>query len=406
MLAFLPFVLAATLATGAFAQSAQVSGELDFEFRMGGSESNFITNEIPNEFRYPHAVINQFNVFFFSELAERWSFNGRVQLDIWGSGRLNQPRITLAAVTYEPSARLSLSAGRMISPFGLYARRQLLSQNSFAAAPLMYGYFINVSEKRGFWPIAGNAGVYDDGSSDVGVTTAYFGAYVTGASFNWIIVPNRINIEAAITNAALASTLPNTNLANAAVVARLGVQPAMWWQQGVSVSYGSFMNLDSVNARARENNPLEQYRQLLLGTDFVFAYLWFELSGEVMWSRWNVPKFANGQFARVNAGSSKLQEYALTNLGGYVDFKFEPPFLTGSYLAFRAERIAFQPFDDPITRARTYWDKGVTRLSIAAGYKLSRNVLLRTTYSDQRTDGDRRLDPDDWTFRTLLIVLF
>jgi hypothetical protein len=85
-----------------------VSGELDFEFRMGGRESNFITNEIPNEFRYPHAVINQFNLFFFSELAEKWSFNSRVQLDIWGTGRLNQPRITLAAVTYEPNTRISV----------------------------------------------------------------------------------------------------------------------------------------------------------------------------------------------------------------------------------------------------------------------------------------------------------
>jgi hypothetical protein len=170
------------------------------------------------------------------------------------------------------------------------------------------------------------------------------------------------------------------------------------------------MNLDTLNERVRENNPLEQYKQLLIGTDFIFAYLWFELSGEVMYSRWNVPKFADGQFVRINVrinpGSSKLQEYNLANLGGYVDFKFEPPFFTGSYIAFRAERIAFEPFNDPMTNVRSYWDRGVTRLSVAAGYKLSRNVLLRTTYSDQRTDGNRRLDPDDWTFRTLLIVLF
>lgn len=388
------------------AQKLDVSGELDFEFRAGGRESNFISNEIPTEFRYPHAVINQFNVFFFSELGEKWTFNGRVQLDIWGSGRLNPPRITLAAVTYEASPRFSASAGRLLSPFGLYARRQLLSQNLFAAAPLMYGYFVNISEKRGFWPIAGNAGIYDDGRSDVGVTTAYFGAYVTGASANWIIVPNRLNIEVALANAALASTLPNTNLANAAIVGRIGVQPAMWWQQGFSVSYGSFMNVDSVNARARENNPLERYRQLLVGTDFVFGYLWFELSGELMLSKWKVPKFENGQFVRVNPGSSRLQTYNLANYGGYLDFKFEPPFLTGSYVAFRAERVAFAPFNDPISNVRSYWDRGATRLSIAAGYKFSRNVLARATYSDQRTDGDRRLDPDDWAFRTLLIVLF
>lgn len=389
-----------------YAQSLEINGELDLEFRTGGRESNFITNEIPSDLRYPHVVINQFNLFFFSQLAEEWTFNARIQLDIWGAGRLNQPRITLAAVTFEPSERLSLSAGRMISPFGLYARRQLISQNLFAAAPLMYGYFINVSERRGFWPIAGNSGIYDEGNSDVGVTTAYFGAYITGASFNWIVIPNRINLEVAIANASLASTLPNTNLANAAVVGRIGIQPAMWWQQGFSVSYGSFLNADSVNASARENNPLEQYRQLLLGTDFMFSYLWFELSGEVMYSRWNVPRFAGGRFTTENSSSSRFQAYEIENLGGYVDVKFEPPFLTGSYLAFRAERIAFQPFDDPITKVRTYWDAGVTRLSVAAGYKLSRNVMLRTTYSDQRTDGNERLDPSDYAFRTLIIVLF
>jgi hypothetical protein len=395
----------ATVAT-TLAQNVLMSGELDLEFRTGGRESNFITNEIPTDLRYPHVVINQFNLFFFSELAENWTFNGRLQLDIWGSGRLNQPRITLASVTYEPSERFSLSAGRMISPFGLYARRQLVSQNSFAAAPLMYGYFVNVSERRGLWPIAGNSGVYDEGSSDVGVTTAYFGAYITGASFNWILIPNRINLELAVANASLASTLPNTNLANAAVVGRIGIQPAMWWQQGFSVSYGSFMNADSVNASARDNNPLEQYKQLLIGADFIFSYLWFEVSGEVMYSRWNVPRFAGGRFTFENPSSSRFQEYEIENLGGYIDMKIEPPFLTGSYIAFRAERIAFQPFDDPLTKARTYWDTGITRLSLAAGYKLSRNVMLRTTYSDQRTDGNERLDPSDYSFRTLLIILF
>jgi hypothetical protein len=403
------FVLLSTV--GVSAQTVELNGEVDFEIRKGGENSSFITNEIPNEYRNAQLTINQFNLFLFSQLAETWSFNGRFQMDTWGTGRLNQPRITLAALTWQPSTRFSANLGRFISPFGLYARRQLLSQQLFASVPLTYGYFTKVTETFGFWPAAGTTGVY--GTDDVGMTTLYFAAYNTGASMNLILIPNRVNLEVAVTNVALSAQREYTNLATVAGVARLGVKPAMWWEQGFSASYGSYMSASDFNFAVREEgNALERFRQLVVGTDFVISYSYFELSGEAVFSQWTAPKYtaATGFFREPN--STTLQTLTLQNISGYADLKFEPPFLTGWYLAFRAERMSFEPTDDiilrnnaPVTIKRS-WSPGITRLSGAVGYKLTKAASVRLTYADQRLDGLGDRSPQQYAARALLIIQF
>jgi len=244
LLHILATVLVFCAASGVGRAQIQLTGETALELSIGGTNSNFIFNEIPNEFRFAHLAINQFNLFVLAPIGDEWSFNARVQFDIWGGGRLNPPRITLATILWQkPESAVSISIGRFVMPFGLYLRRQLQSDNLFASAPLSYGYFVNISDKRGFWPGAGNTGVYGT-ADDVGLTTVYFGGYTTGASLNWILIPNAFNIELAIVNGGLSSQADYTNLANLAGVARIGFQPAIFWQQGISVSYGSFMQAD------------------------------------------------------------------------------------------------------------------------------------------------------------------
>ncbi len=386
----------------------QLTGETALELSIGGTNSNFIFNEIPNEFRFAHLAINQFNVFVLAPMGEEWSFNARVQFDIWGGGRLNPPRITLATILWQkPESPVSVSIGRFVMPFGLYPRRQLQSDNLFASAPLSYGYFVNISDKRGFWPGAGNTGVYGT-ADDVGLTTVYFGGYTTGASLNWILIPNALNIELAIVNGALSSQADYTNLANLAGVARLGFQPAIFWQQGISVSYGSFMQADPVNNLVRTNNPFEQYRQLVLGTDVILAYAFFELSGELIYSQWTVPRFTLAEgFATAASNSDELVRYTVSNLSGYVDFKFEPPFLTGTYLALRYERLLFLPYTDARTNQENLsWDRSVTRLSASIGVKFSERVLAKLAFADQALDGQSFNVRDNYTLRSIFVVNF
>ena len=381
----------------------EFNGTLDLEVSKGGKQSKFITNEIANDYQNPHLSISQLNLFAFAQVNDDFFVNVRLQWDTWGSGKLNrEPRISLAVLSWEPEeSSIGLSVGRFISPFGLYPRRILAADNLFAHAPLGYGYFINISDQRGFWPKVGDSGIY--GPNDVGLTTVYFGGYSTGFMLNWIIVPQLFNIDVAVTNAAIASQADYTNLANMGGIIRLGFQPLIYWQQGLSLSYGSFMQRDGININY---DDLEQYIQTVIATDIILAHSYFELSGEFIYSLWYVPMFIGTGF--IEEEPRKLQNMNLENYSAYLDFKIEPPFLTGAYIAFRYDILRFQDsgdLKDINSKNFNPWDNDVTRFSIAVGYKFARPVLLKLAYMDQKTEN---LDPDpeDYVYRAILTVSF
>ncbi|MBC8045153.1 MAG: hypothetical protein IAF08_17065 [Rhizobacter sp.] len=393
--------MATTFATAAQAQ-VEWSGTADAEFSIGGKNSNFISNDIASDYRGAHFSIYQLNLFLFAPVNEEFSIIARVQFDTWGTGTLNAPRLTLASIVWQAAeSPLSITAGRFISPFGLYARRQLQRDNLFASSPLLYGYFTNISDKRGLWPQAGSSGAY--GRDDVGLSTLYFGGYATGVSVNYVFIPNQLALEVAVTNSALASQSDYTNLSNVAGVARLGFSPAPFWQQGVSVSYGGFMQRDAVN---QFFGGLENYSQLAVGTDIILGYAFFELSGEAVYASWRVPRFSNNQFSATP--QLELLTYTPANYAAYLDLKIELPFLIGSYVAFRYDKIGFFYYDDPLTGARAVWDNDVTRLSLAAGYKFTRNVLLKVAASTQTVRGavSNESNLENYALRTLLTVSF
>ncbi len=391
-------LLLGTFGLAPLSAQIELSGSADFELAAGGEDSRFVTNEINNEFRRPHLSIRELNLFLFSDLGNNFSFTGRLQWDIWGSGRLNPLRITLAALSWE-AGRVGLTVGRFVNPFGLYPRRQLSSTGSFINAPLAYGYFINISDTRGFWPAARTVGQY--GREDVGLTMNYFGGYVTGGLFNWVIIPQGMDVALAVTNAAPASQQDYTNLQNLGATLRLGFQPAIFWQQGISVSHGSFMRRATVNTNF---DRFEKYRQTLLGTDIVFAFSYFELSGELLYALWDVPASDNNGFQIAPDGNP--EQYRLTNWSAYLDARIELPFWPGSYMAGRYERMVFDRFTPPFGSSLVStnpWDDSLIRYSFALGYRLARPVLLKFAFSEQIYD-DRTLRRDDWTLRLVLNV--
>jgi hypothetical protein len=380
----------------------ELNGTVDFEVSKGGEDSQWINNEIANEFRHPHLAIHQLNFFVFGQITDDFFVNTRVQFDTWGSGKLNDPRISLAMLGWEPEdSDWALSVGRYISPFGLYPRRILAADNLFTHAPLAYGYFINISDTRGYWPGAGNSGIY--GPDDVGLTTVYFGGYNTGILLSWIVAQELFNIDIAITNAAITSQSDYTNLANLGGIVRFGFQPFIYWQQGISLSYGSFMQADGINSNYEK---LEEYTQAVAATDLILAHSYFELSGEFIYSLWNVPMFSGGAFIEESPGD--LQKINLHNYSAYADLKYEPPFFTGSYIAVRYDILRFLDSDDlNDVDSENYnpWDNNVTRYSVSIGYKFARSILLKIAYMDQETENLEK-DPEDYTYRAILTVSF
>ncbi len=369
---------------------------------QGGRDSRFVGNELAADFRNAHLAIAQFNIFAFAQIDQQFSFNARLQWDTWGSGLLGKTRLSLAFLNWSAAnSPFSFSIGRFMMPFGLYPRRQLAADNLFGQAPLLYGYFINISETHGLWPLAGNTGVY--GTDDVGITTVYLGGYSTGGMISLSLIPDIMNLDIAMTNGALASPAEYTNLANFGLVGRFSFQPLIFWQQGISAGYGSFMQKSLYN---QGWSNLERFNQKIFGTDLVIGYSYFELSGEIAYSIWNVPAYTQLQYVLESSGN--LAEFELKNYGAYLDLKYEPPFITGSYLAVSYDILNFEKFGHPPASPVVLmnpWDHNVTRYSVAIGYKISRNILFKLSYMDQQIKN-LDPDPDDFAARAIITASF
>ena len=361
----------------------EVNGLVDFEVSQGGKDSNYGVNEISGDYKKPHLAVNQMNLFVFSQINEEFSVNMRLQFDTWATGTLNQLRLSLAELTWEPpEGSIRVSVGRFVNPFGLYPQRQLSIQNTFVNTPLAYGYAINITDQHGFYNSTGSGYTYGYGGSASKLTTISYAGYTTGALFSWLIIPELLNLDLAVTNVALTSQKQYTMLHNAAGIFRMTFQPLIYWQQGISFSHGSFMESAADNY---DYGNLQQFTQTVAGTDWVIAYTYFELSGEFIYTFWKVPGYDTDGF-KVDVNGD-LGVFDLENYSYYVDLKYELPFLPGSYVAARYEEMKFKKYIHPATieeMAVNPWDEDIRRYTVGIGYKFSPNIQLKIAYSDQR----------------------
>ncbi|MEO9886648.1 MAG: hypothetical protein ABJR05_17490 [Balneola sp.] len=359
----------------------QLNSSVDFEISAGGEDSRFITNQISSKYKQANLAVTQLNVFAFAPITDQLFFESRIQLDTWGNGDLNPPRISLASLIWDnPENDYVIRFGRFISPFGFYPKRQLSTDRVFVNHPLGYSYFTNISDIRGFWPQAGNNTNAEYQVGDVGLPSLYFAGYVTGIGTSWDLVSNKVSLDVAITNGTPITIKDRASLSNLAVTSRLQYNQSIFWSQGVSASFGNFLQADAINETVRENNNFQKYTQLLLGTDTKIEFTYFQIIAEVIYSRWKTPAFIGNSF---HVDQNKLVEYDLSNFSGNIDFKYELPSLTGSFIALRAEHLLFLEADDPGTTNTLQWDQDVSRITGVFGYKLDRNILAKLSFSEQ-----------------------
>jgi len=389
----------------------ELGGLVDFEVAKGGKDSAFDVNNLTNEYKEPHLAINQFNLFLYSQINANWYINTRLQFDTWGTGQLNSMRLSLAELNWEPEdSPFRISIGRFVNPFGLYPQRQLSVSNLFLNTPLAYGSGLNITSSHGYTfnydsTYSTNQN-YGYGYSSGRLSTISYAGYTTGIQFSWLLFPEVMNLDLVLSNAAPASQSHYTNLANWAGMARLSFQPAIYWQQGVSLSRGSFMESSEVNS---DFSNLESFSQTLLGTDWILAYSLFELSGEFIYSMWKVPGFDTDGF--VVDKWDNLKKFDLENYSYYFDLKYEPSFLSGSFLALRFEELKFVKYEEEQGYYSTTpgvsfnWGSDVRRYSIAFGYKISTDVLFKIAYSDQEYSASG-WSPEAYTLRAMLSAGF
>lgn len=376
----------------------------DLTTGLGGGSSSFTTNELPHAHRNLHVALNRFVVTLYAPFEEDFAFESWMQVDNWGNGELNSPRLTLAAISWTPlDYDFDMRVGRFIAPFGYYRQTPFQFDKPFIAAPLIYGHFINISDRRGYSPTIGNDEDYGD--EDSGVTPLGYDGLATGILFD-IRIAHTQNQHAivALTNAPPASARPLTTRLQPALTLRYTGETDNYWRFGTSLSFGSFMRVDdSISPYLR--NP-HQYRQFAFGADWSYTRRNFQWNGEFLYSRWNVPQWDDNTISFLPQSDPKNPHTLTPSLyGGFTDVRITlPQNWLYSTLALRLETLRFLKTDDQATGTSIDWDNSLTRWSVAWGAPLTRSLRLKTAFSNQFYTNEPK-DGKDWTLRMMLSVI-
>ena len=384
-LALLPLALQAQL---------ELNATISFEGSKGGEKSHYYYNEIHEGYRNWRFGLAQANLMANWPLSPEWSLHGRLLLERNQGQRPEQvrlPQLNLQWAPEQSSVRFTL--GRFLYPFGAFNGRQLPTERTFIARPLAYSYYINISDKAGFFPGMGdNVKIKADGEVQWGSTMLYYGGYAAGVKLHWELSPQKAWLDAAVVNGAPNVGESLSGPVNWGFTSRFSVQPDHWWKQGFSIAYGTFMERAAINAGL---DNLKAFRQALFGTDYHFGFGYFSLSGELLLAAYRAPAYLPEQES-FGPKAARLKSFA-----GYADIKYNLPFLGGAYLAYRFDAMRF----GKIPGENVPWDNDLQRHSLAAGYRINAWLLLQAAVSTQQVDG-KRWSRHQHAFRLMMTAFY
>lgn len=378
------------------------NGNLDVEFSKGGSDSHYFINGIHKEFKNWRFAPLQANLGMQLVFSDHWTLNARMVMERDEGTKFNLFRMAQINLQWQPEkSTVQWSLGRFVTPFGLFNQKQLSTNRNFIDVPLAYGYYNNISDILGFAEGLGDINsVKLEDRAHWGLPMSYFNGYSNGLKAKWVIKPYKVILETALTTAApISQNNLNFQSLNFALLSRLELQPAYFWKQGISISYGSFFQKKEINASLLE--PLD-YQQLMIGLDFKSGAGFFEISGELLAAWYKVPEYLplTSVFKTDENGIPVSQ--TLNNWSAYLDIKYEFPFLIGAYVAYRFDSLNFGQWNKDGT-GDTNWDNNVIRNTLALGFRIREALLLRTAFSIQNVKSK---DWDIYTWRSTATIYF
>ena len=333
------------------------------------------------------------DLFFDAEVTDQIVFLSNVRMT-----QAQRFRVDLFVVRFTDLAgpALNIDAGLLDVPFGNLGDRRFPKTNPFLALPLGREHLTSLrSSNYELWMSDASATAAGDGVPiidgalyDIGLKT--FG---TAGIFDYSI---------AVINGMVSSTYSyapdglNDN-AGLGVSARIALTPSTGLTIGLSAAAGQFMSEDVAGYYGgTEPNPHDpaDHPQRIAGLDLEWAWEHFTLYAEGFLNRW---EFSDVYGADLDAA------------GVSAEVRFVPA--ARFSLAARVGGISFNTLPEPGDPAYAgtipgaTWDHNVLRLEGAAGYRFTREVLLKAVYQHVRTYG-LPSDPDDDVAGLQLVASF
>ncbi len=366
-------------------------GIYDFEVLKGGKDSREDLNSVLNNYLQLNA--HQFQLFAEADVSDDITLITCLANSPQESPNFKGVDIQLAYVTVSDLVgdALSVSLGKIVTPFGLFAKRQLAPDNPFIGYPLFFTYPQNVSPQTGYL----DPGEVKSAGDQYGgrLNTIYTGAYFVGAEAFGSFVGNLFQYDIALMNAPLSSTSSDYNVnATPSIQGRVALHPAIWGTIGFSLATGPFMTPSSVNQSLQQSGgSLDDYRQTTYGVDLTLSYLYYELNAEYIFNRFKSPYIVYGETYTYTSGLPAGEWLNMDSREFLADLRIDAPFYPGLFLALRYNPLRFGNITDPYIYSRTRgkripWNSNVTRYAVGLGYKPAHSVLIKLDY--QKTDID------------------
>lgn len=383
---FLPLISTAQI-------NIKINALADIGFSMAGSQSHYYYNGIDKAHTTPRVKLSQFNLFSTVNLNDNWSINTRLLIEQDKNVGFDKVSVPQFNVEWLSSKRkISITAGNFNNPFGSNNEDQLSTERDFIGLPLAYSYYVNVSDRIGYLEGLGDINnPMIDGVGQWGSTILYYGGYSTGTLMSWNIVPTKVNWKLALTTASSNAQQRISDPLSFTVVSRLKIQPSYFWEQGFSISHGSYMQRSEVS---NQINEIGQFKQTIIGTDYTLGRGFFELSGELIWTKYSTPNFISDTREFV---PNQVQD--INSTSSYLDIKYEAPAIPGSFIAYRFDALFF----NKTNTIPQQWDNDVIRHSIALGYDINQHILVRTMFSTQQVEN-KQWDKTQRTFQLMLTM--
>lgn len=269
----------------------------------------------------------------------------------------------------------AIHAGRVPPTFGAFSRRNYPSDNLLIGYPLAYQYLTSL--RADAIPATADELIRMRGrgwlsSYSLGNTTADEGLPLATA-FQWDTgiqlhgALRWLELTGAVTTGSLSHPLVGDDNDGRHVVGRVTLRPLPGLIAGLSASRAAFLARSAATSAGPE--PSGRFPQTAVGLDLEYSRDYYLVRIESVLSGWSLPTL-----------DQPLRAGAVSVEGRY-------KFLPAWYLAGRVDHLGFSSVTGS-TRTTT-WDADVTRVEAGVGYRIRRNLQLKTSLQHNVRDGGR-----------------
>lgn len=260
--------------------------------------------------------------------------------------------------------RVNVQAGKFATVFGKWVQRHDSWQNPFITAPLAYENVNTITDQSAPGSPAAflaRRSVADQKAKWLPVV--WGPAYTSGASVFGQVEQWDYAVEfknAAISSRPTVWDAQNLGWDHPTVSTRLGLTPGAAWNFGVSASRGAYL-LPAAEASLPVGRGLGSYAQTTLGTDVLWSHHAWQVWGEALVARFQVPRVGNAD-----------------TFTYFVETKYK---LTPNlFAAVRWNQQLCGTVPDGAGGTQ-HWDRNLSRVDTALGYRFTRHWQGKLQYS-------------------------